>query len=212
MLDIAVMAQHGDTSHFDYLIAIEVIHVASRDSLEKHHLHHNRVSADEVLQNIKNKLSISSHDDEIRIIQSNIVIGLRDPFSQAKMCDIPVRGKACPHNDCFDFDVFLRSRPRKGDASVADQWKCPICGSDARPHMLLFDGFIDNVRKQLEAQGLADTRQIVVQQDGSWAPKADPKADAKDGVPVRGDAHGPSGSDFACLSIPAEVEVIDLSN
>ncbi|KAG9188202.1 hypothetical protein G6011_02125 [Alternaria panax] len=201
VLEFVVMAQSGDTSCLNYLIAIEVMGISSHESIKQHCLNQSRVSADEVLQGIKKKLA-GVDDDEITVVQSTLTIGLFDPFSQAKMCDIPVRSKACPHNDCFDLETFLQSRPHKGDASVADQWKCPICKSDARPHMLIVDGFIENVKKQLESRRLASTRHVLVQQDGSWQPKAEVREGVSDDTP----------EPVARRAVPADVEIIDLSD
>jgi len=202
VLEIAVMARSGEKSHLNYMLAIEAMVVSSHESIVKHCLNQSRVPADKVLQGIKSKLS-AVDDDEISVVESTLTIGLFDPFSQAKMCDIPVRSKACPHNDCFDLETFLQSRPRKGDASVADQWKCPICKSDARPQMLFVDGFMEEVKKQLEAHGRANTRHIVVRQDGKWIPKAEVREGVSSATPEPVAAR---------RSVPAEVEIIDLSD
>ena len=238
LLEVTVMARSGDTSHLNYLIAVESVCILSHESIKNYCMTENGVSAEEVLQSIKDKLSGSVDDgdnDEFSVIQSSITMGLRDPFSQAKMCDIPVRSKACTHYDCFDLEIFLGSRARKGDASVADQWKCPICASDARPHMLIYDGFNADVKKQLEAQGLADTRHIIFSQDGSWKLKAEVREGVSDDppspVPKRASlprssippasvpparssaprASAPRNS-ASRSSIPADVEIIDLSD
>jgi hypothetical protein len=201
VLEIAVMARSGDTSHLNYMIAIEAMVVSSHDSIKQHCLQQSRVPADKVLQGIKSKLA-AHDDDEITVVESTLTLGMFDPFSQARMCDIPVRSKACPHNDCFDLETFLNTRPRKGDASVADQWKCPICKSDARPHMLLVDGFMEDVKKQLVSRGLARTRHILVRQDGSWQPKAEVREGVSDDPPTP----------VTRRSVPADVEIIDLSD
>jgi hypothetical protein len=201
VLEFVVLAPSGDTSHFNYLIAVEAMRVSSHESIKQNTLEKNRIPADQVLQGIKNKLA-AVDDDDFMVVQSTLTIGLFDPFSQAKMCDIPVRSKACLHNDCFDLDTFLNSRPRTGDASVTDQWKCPICKSDARPQMLIVDGFIEDVKKQLESRGLTSTRHILVQQDGSWQPKAEVREGVSDDTPE------PDGK----RTVPADVEIIDLSD
>ncbi|KNG47903.1 miz zinc finger domain-containing protein [Stemphylium lycopersici] len=218
LLEATVMARSGDASHLNYLVAIEAVGVLLHESIKNYCVNENRVSAKEVLQSIKNKLSCSGDDgddDDLSVVQSSITIGLRDPFSQAKMCDIPVRSKACTHYDCFDLEIFLGSRARKGDVSVADQWKCPICASDARPHMLMFDGFNADVKRQLEAQGLADTRHIIFSQDGSWKPKAEVREgvsdDPRSPVPKCASVP-PARSSAPRTSIPADVEIIDLSD
>jgi hypothetical protein len=208
VLEVAVMAPAGNTAHLNYFVAVEAIGVSTHHSIKKHCLEQSHMPAEQVLESIKSKLSGNGDDDEISIVESSLTIGLYDPFSQAKFCDIPVRSRACPHNDCFDLETFLTSRARKGDASVADQWKCPICNSDARPHMLLVDGFLEDVTKQLEAQGLSRTRYIIVHQDGSWKPKAEVREGVSDDppTPVVGRPSVPGRS-----SVPADAEVIDLS-
>lgn len=181
VLEVAVLARPNDRTHLNYFVAVEVLDIQDHDSIKQQCLDKNRISAAQVLQGIKTKLSgtvLDDDDDEIAIVQSSLTINLFDPFSASKMCDIPVRSKVCLHNDCFDLETFLQTRPRKGDVSVPDRWRCPICNADARPHLLLVDGFLEDVRKTLEAQGLQQTRAILVQQDGTWAPKAevrDPK-------------------------------------
>ncbi|KAF5846149.1 hypothetical protein GGP41_008609 [Bipolaris sorokiniana] len=235
VLEMTVMTQSSDTSHLDYLLAIEAITIISHDSIKLNCTTQNRASAQTVLESIKQKLSGSSatatddnnnnddDDDDFHIVQSNMTINLREPFSQSKLCDTPVRSKFCLHNDCFDLDVFLRSRPRKGDASVVDHWKCPICGTDARPNVLVHDGFIEHVNMALEARGLSEARQIVVLQDGEWRVKDEGEGGA---VQRRESEEGevstpattavavpwPSMSRLSSISIPVDAEIIDLSD
>jgi hypothetical protein len=205
VLEIAVMVLSDDTSYLTYLVAIETLGVRAHETIKQQCLEINRVPADRVIQDIRKKLFGTSDDDDIAIIESTLTINLFDPFSASKICDIPVRGKACLHNNCFELDTFLQTRPRKGDASVPDQWRCPICRADARPHQLLVDGFLEDVRKQLEAQGLLRTRAIIVQQDGSWKPKAE----VRDPNGVSDDPPTPT---HARPMPPAHAEVIDLSD
>jgi hypothetical protein len=208
VFEIAVIAKSGDTTHLNYLIAIEAVRVSSQQSIKQNCLEHNRVSAEQVLEGTKNKLSGNDDDDEIQMVGSSLTIGLFDPFAQASICNIPVRGKACLHNDCFDLDTFLETRSRKGDASVPDQWKCPICNADARPHMLIVDGFLEDVKSQLQSQGRSRTRQIIVQHDGTWKPKAE----VREGVSDRGVSDEPSTPDGARQSVSVPAEIIDLSD
>ncbi|KAF1937661.1 hypothetical protein EJ02DRAFT_49316 [Clathrospora elynae] len=210
VLEIAVLALSADTSYFNYLVAIETVGFSSQNSIKQHCLTQNHASAEQVVQAIKDKLSSKGDDDEICVVQNNLTIGLFDPFGQASICAIPVRGKACPHNDCFDLDIFLQTRRQKGDASVPDLWKCPICNADARPHMLMVDGFLEDVKRQLEAQGLAGTRYITIQQDGTWKPKAQVREGVFDDREASDEPPTPDKSQRA--SIPAHAEVIDLSD
>jgi hypothetical protein len=146
VLEMTVMAQPNDTSYNKYLIAIEFMGVIPHISIKRHCLEEQHIPADEVLREIKRKLSGTGDNDDIAIVDSNITINLFDPFSASKICDIPVRSKACLHNDCFDLETFLQTRRRKGDASVPDLWRCPICNADARPTQLVVDGFLQDVK------------------------------------------------------------------
>jgi hypothetical protein len=210
LLEMTVMAQSKDLSYQKYLVAIESLGIVSHDSLRHHCLTQSRLPADQVLADIKRKLSGTGEDDDFAIVESNLTIGLFDPFSASKICDIPVRSKACLHNDCFDLETFLVTRRRHGDASVADAWRCPICNADARPQHLVVDGFIQDVKTRLESQGLGETRHIVIQQDGTWKPKVEVRD--PNGVSDRGASDGPPTPIVARVPIPVYAEVIDLSD
>jgi hypothetical protein len=208
-LTMSVMAASSDTSFLDYLVAIEVLGVISHDMVKRNCAEKNRIPAAQILSEIQKKLRGSSDDDDIAIVESNLTINLRDPFSAAKMCDIPVRSRACLHNDCFDLETFLSSRPRKGDVSTADAWRCPICNADARPDCLIVDGFLEQVKRQLDGQGLSKTRAIIVHQDGAWKPKVEVRD--PNSVCDRGVSDEPlSPTIIRRPSIPAEV--IDISD
>jgi hypothetical protein len=171
-LEIAIMRQRNDESYLRYLVAIEILGIKSHETIIKDCRQLNHVSASVTLTRLCEKLSDSNDDDdEIAIVESNLTINLFDPFSASKICELPVRGKECLHYDCFDLDTFLQTRKKQGDATAADQWKCPICNGDARPQHLVIDGFLEHVRAELYRQGLHDTRAIIVSRDGSWKPK-----------------------------------------
>ncbi|KAF2627607.1 hypothetical protein BU25DRAFT_410756 [Macroventuria anomochaeta] len=171
ILEVLVMSNASDTTHRDYLVAIEFLGTMTQASI-KERCCKNSISAGKTVNDIKRKLSPSeTDDDDIAIVESTLTINLRDPFSASKICATPVRGTACLHNECFDLDTFLETRPRKGDVSAADQWRCPICKADARPNVLVVDGFLVEVRDELEKKGLLETRAIIVDKDGSWKPK-----------------------------------------
>jgi hypothetical protein len=80
--------------------------------------------------------------------------------------------------------------------------------------MLLVDGFLEDVKRQLEAQGLSHIRQIIVQQDGSWKPKAEVREGVSDDPPTPTiDRVGMGRSSVSQrASLPADAEVIDLSD
>jgi hypothetical protein len=171
VLEVSVMSKSSETAHRNYLVAIEFLGIMTKPAI-KDLVQKKSIPATKTINDIKWKLSPhDSDDDDIAIVQSTLTINLRDPFSASKICDTPVRSTACLHNECFDLDTFLETRPRKGDVSAVDQWRCPICRADARPNVLVVDEFLGDVRKELEKQGLLETRAIIVDQDGSWKPK-----------------------------------------
>ncbi|KAF1924766.1 uncharacterized protein M421DRAFT_424406 [Didymella exigua CBS 183.55] len=171
ILEVSVMSNSTDTTFRNYLMAVEYLGVITKTSIREH-CRNETLAAKDVVSDIMRKLSHrATDDDDIVLLESTIAINLRDPFSASRICDTPVRGKACLHNECFDLDTYLETRPKKGDVTAADQWRCPICKADARPTSLVMDGFLVEVRKVLELKGLLDTRAIIVSQDGSWKPK-----------------------------------------
>lgn len=172
VLEVSIMSNASDITHQEYLIAIEYLGVLSDahiiESCQKQ-----AVSAQETISDIKRKLcsSDTNDDDDIVMVESTLTINLLDPFSASKIYSMPVRGHACLHNECFDLETFLKTRPRKADVTAADHWLCPICKADARPNMLFVVEFLVDVLKELETRGLPETRSIIVDKDGRWEPK-----------------------------------------
>jgi hypothetical protein len=174
-LEVAVMSSANDTKHRDYLLAIEYLGALSNAKI-KQRCQEQAVSAAKTISDIKRKLSSGTidDDDDMVVVESTLTINLRDPYSASKMCDTPVRGRACLHNECFDLDTFLETRKKKGDdVTTADQWHCPICKADARPHTLIIDEFLVEVREELARRGALDTRAIEVDKEGRWRPKVE---------------------------------------
>lgn len=156
-------------------VAIEVVEVLRHDQIVDMCLKSHRIPADKTLNTIKAVLTGAGlDDDEIAMQASDLTIDLADPFT-ARIFDIPVRSATCVHRECFDLETFLQTRnskPRRPmQPCMVDVWKCPLCGRDARPHTLLVDDFLVEVRKRLEEQGMLDFKAIIVAADGSWRPK-----------------------------------------
>lgn len=215
VLEVAVMSNASDTKHRDYLLAVEYLGALS-DARVKQCCQEQAVSAAKILNDIKRKLSYSTinDDDDMVVIESTLTINLRDPFSASKICDTPVRGRACLHNECFDLDTFLETRPKKGDVTAADQWRCPICKADARPHTLIVDGFLVEVRKELAKRGALDIRAIEVDKEGRWRPKIekrDPNGvqDGDTPEPVPASARSSASRQVV---LPSAHEIIDLDS
>lgn len=166
-----------------YAIAVEVIEVGNHATVFRAP---QPKQAFEILSAITKSLKPSVDDDDLIALDEHTTINVTDPYT-ARMFEIPVRGKTCVHRECFDLATFLHTR-KPGERvqnptapTSPDEWKCPICGSDARPHSLIIDGFLQDVRGTLQQNGLLDTKAILVKADGSWTAKEEKRDDFKDG-------------------------------
>ncbi len=207
-LKLCIMRTDKEKAGIYYAVAVEVVEVITGDEISEGLRATGHLPAKDIVESIKASLSVKMADEDIAVVNSNITIQLSDPFT-ARIFDTPVRSKACLHRECFDLDTFLQTRKSKRPEwpCMPDEWKCPICGSDARPQALRVDGFLLEVRKRLAKQGLLETRAIVVEEDGSWQPKAeknetDPSGRASDrGTPA-------SNTQAAVLSSPKRQSVV----
>ena len=164
-----------------FLMAIEIICIVDHDGLLKMPT---RIPAAAALAAITDSLKHKDDgdDDDLIVSQPIISIDLNDPFMSV-IWVTPVRGSLCKHRECFDLEAFLLSRTSRVKESILtspDQWRCPICGGDARPPMLVIDEFLLEVRKTLEEKSQLHAKAILVKEDGSWEPKVDPTS--KDGA------------------------------
>lgn len=213
VLEMSLLRAPENRQFRNYLIAIEVLGVRSHDALVEDILKKQHVPAVTTKQRIRDKLT-GTADEEIAVVNSTLNITLFDPFSLSEICRVPVRSRTCDHFDCFDLETFLSTRKRNVDVTVPDIWKCPICNGDARPHLLVVDGFMQEVRSELEQQGLLTTRAIIVNEDGSWKPKPE----VREGVADHDDDDAPAylnGQNFRGSQnppVPQTVEVIDLGD
>jgi hypothetical protein len=110
----------------------------------------------------------ASFDPDIEIVNSAVIVDITDPFTSC-IFELPVRGKTCRHNQCFDLNVFLQTRGSKaGHPCAPEQFKCPICGSDARPQMLLVDMFFVKIREDLQRMDRLDAKAITLDDQSTW--------------------------------------------
>ncbi|GKZ17502.1 hypothetical protein AbraIFM66951_004402 [Aspergillus brasiliensis] len=153
-----------------YAAAVEILNISDLVSaLDAAQI----LPASESLQQVEKRLT-PNPDDEVSIVSEDLVIDLVDPFT-ARVFNRPVRGRLCTHQECFDHETYITTRALKsGRRTLREDWRCPICKQDARPQMLLVDGFLFNVREELShTNQLDNARSIRVKRDGSWTVKAD---------------------------------------
>ncbi|ORX52697.1 hypothetical protein DM01DRAFT_1383877 [Hesseltinella vesiculosa] len=74
-------------------------------------------------------------DDEVQVTQPFVRLPLTCPISFKRM-QLPVKGLACKHIECFDLRCFLEMN--KGLAS----WKCPHCRTHTPPLRLVVDEYL----------------------------------------------------------------------
>lgn len=180
----------GTGNDIMYAIAIEVVEVFRHQQIVDMCLKEQRITAKDMIEDIKAKLSnTADDDDEVALVSANLTIDLADPFT-SRIFTTPVRGAKCRHRECFDLETFLISRSSKPRevACPPDVWKCPLCGGDASPRSLRVDDFLVSVREKLEKDGDLDVKAILVTEDGSWTKKAEAPPAA------RRKSRGPAGS------------------
>lgn len=154
--------QKDSTTRF--AIGVEIIQVVDEQKIK------NEMAVLPLLEAHKRILDQSKTlDPDIEVIQSQKVLDLTDPFT-ARIFDIPVRGVNCHHNQCFDRDTFLQTRNAKvpGEPCGPDEFRCPICGQDARPQSLRIDMFFVAVRTALKEKGRLDVKAIILHDSGGW--------------------------------------------
>jgi hypothetical protein len=200
-----------------YAIAVEAIEVTTHADILRS-AKENLIPAQQSLDAIKTNLSAMPDDDDIAVVNNDLTINISDPFS-ARVFDIPARSRSCLHRECFDLETFLLTRAskpkRNGEPCMADEWKCPLCAGDARPHRLVIDGFLMDVRRELVVRHLDETRAIVVDKEGGWAPKAEPGDDdmgGEDGAVSAAATSAPAGDANATPAKEKVIVVIDLDD
>lgn len=191
-----------------YALVLETIQIADATTIK------NAISKLELHDALSRILEQSSSiDPDVQVINTAIILDLTDPYT-LHIFDKPVRGQSCRHNQCFDLEVFLQANYRKdlSHLSALNNFKCPICGADARPERLIMDLFFVSVRKDLELINRLDVKAIVLDELGSWTIKeeeqiGESEADSKK-LPPRVDelAHARHGK----IPERRESEIIEL--
>lgn len=194
-----------------YAIGVEFILVVDEQMLK------NQMTILPLLEARKRILDQSKNlDPDIEVVQSQKVLDLTDPFT-ASMFDIPVRGNNCHHNQCFDRDTFLQTRTAKipGEPCGPDEFRCPICGQDARPQSLMIDSFFLNVRTELKERDRLDAKAIIIHDSGEWEIKEEEEATGESGDGTGRRSTGLAGARTASTSTArqsAPREVIELED
>ncbi|OBT72306.1 hypothetical protein VF21_09307 [Pseudogymnoascus sp. 05NY08] len=221
LLRISVPRPPETANDILYSIAIEVIEVFGHQQIMDMCLQEQRITAKEMIEDIRDKLSNTNvdDDDDVALVSANLTIDLADPFT-SRIFTTPVRGVRCRHRECFDLETFLISRSTKPQevACLPDVWKCPLCGGDASPRSLRVDEFLVSVRERLEREGGLDVKAILVTEDGEWTVKPEaPPAVRKKSRGGAGSVPRDEGSGSNSPAVPSRqgsraVEVIEVDD
>ena len=194
-----------------YAIGVEFVQVLDEQQIKK------EIKTFPWLEARKRILDQSKNlDPDIEVIQSQKVLDLTDPFT-ARIFEVPVRGINCNHNQCFDRDTFLETRTAKvpGEPCGPDEFRCPICGQDARPQSLMIDTFFLNVRMALQERDRLDAKAIILHESGEWEVKEEEEASGESGDGTGRRRAGFAGGRTASASAgrqSASREVIELDD
>lgn len=159
----------AEQKNFTYAVAVEVLtfrSLAPAKALAQ------PLPAAESQKRIQAKLALKPDEDgdELSIVSDDLKVSLVDPYT-ARIFAVPVRGRHCDHTECFDHETFLGTRLLKSgfQSAIEADWKCPICGRDARPQNLIVDEFLADVRNQLERTNQYESaRALKIRADGTW--------------------------------------------
>ncbi|MCJ1257163.1 hypothetical protein MMC24_004988 [Lignoscripta atroalba] len=197
--------QAGDVkSH--YSLAVEVIEIndykKAREAVKD-------IDAAKAQEQMKKQLA--NNNPDVEVINSDIVIDVVDPFS-SRLIETPVRSTTCRHHECFDLDIFLQTR--QGSPCKPEQFRCPICGADARPQCLRRDGWFVSVLKELRDMKRFNARAIVVDEQAAWRIREEEKeGESGDGTGRRkstAQSSAAPGGGVEQAPVRREIEVIEL--
>lgn len=156
-----------DDDNTTYTFGLESIHLTNPATAKSEV---KTLSMEEARDRILKRAGLA--DPDVQVLNPSITLELTDPYSSS-LCQTPVRGSSCRHNSYFDLDIFLSTRSGKTPAEPCgpDQFRCPICGADARPKSLVIDGFFVAIRQELEKLKRLDVRAVVLDEMGKWTIK-----------------------------------------
>ena len=182
-----------------YAVAVEVLAVASRETILASVV---SLGPWDTLGRIR--AALRPPDADVEVLSTELTLAVTDPFT-SKLVAVPVRGAECSHLECFDLPVFLETR--QPDLRRPEQWRCPICGRDARPDSLRRDPWFAEMVDELRKMGREDIRAVLVNEEGKCRVKEEEKqGESGDGTGARKSA----GPEKSVSGAAPDVEVIEL--
>ncbi|XVE64772.1 hypothetical protein DITRI_Ditri07aG0128700 [Diplodiscus trichospermus] len=96
-------------------------------------------------------------DSDSDIIEGPSRISLKCPISRTRI-KIPVKGHACKHLQCFDFNNYVDINSRR------PAWRCPHCNQ----HLCYTDICVDQNMVKVLKEVAEDVSDVIISVDGSW--------------------------------------------
>ena len=190
---------HGPGFRPVYAIAVEVLAIADRASILA-----SVASFDRGTTLARIRAALRPADADVEVLSPELTLAVTDPY-RSRLVAEPARGADCPHLECFDLSVFLDTRAP--DPCRPEQWRCPICGRDARPARLRRDRWFAEMVDELRAMGREDARAVLVDAEGRCRIKEEEKqGESGDGTGAR----RPAGPERPASGAAADVEIIEL--
>jgi len=84
------------------------------------------------------------------------------PISHMRI-EVPARGKACRHVQCFDLSAYLISNQKM--SVLAKRWQCAVCNCTVKPSDLVVDRFNVEVLKSAPC----DVDVVTLDEHGRWS-------------------------------------------
>jgi len=101
------------------------------------------------------------NDDDEGIATTDLKVTVACPLGRMRM-SLPCRPTTCDHLQCFDASLFIMMNEKK------PTWICPVCNTGIKFDDLMIDGYFKEVIKSDDLP--EDENDIILHQDGSWAP------------------------------------------
>ncbi|XVF13058.1 hypothetical protein REPUB_Repub08aG0175000 [Reevesia pubescens] len=110
-----------------------------------------------VLQDYVRSGDVAPNSEDSDIIEGPSRISLKCPISKTRI-KTPVKGLACKHLQCFDFNNYVDINSRR------PSWRCPHCNQ----HVCYTDIRVDQNMVKVLKEVAEDVSDVIISADGSW--------------------------------------------
>ncbi|ODQ54451.1 hypothetical protein SAICODRAFT_210539 [Saitoella complicata NRRL Y-17804] len=104
---------------------------------------------------------IKKDAEDADIVTTSAALSLKDPLGFCRI-NLPCRGLACEHLQCFDGEIFLQLNEQ------TPTWQCPIC---ERPIQSIEDIAVDGYFQDILNKVSSSIESVLVDDEGAWTAK-----------------------------------------